>query len=161
MLEVHDAIAALIQVRDLRALLDLSYSRERMMFTLLKQAEWLLETASVAPDREAKVPEFKSKLAELHALVSSRPTANHGLLMEVATIQCELAAAVRANQELTAELRRLGETNRTLHDSLLKTKVELEEANAAWSAAKTMFRGADHFDVVTGAARDVLRARRT
>ncbi len=156
----HDQAALVSELRDVRALLDLSYARERAAFSVINRAERLLEGAAIAPDREAELPEFRTALGELRTLVSSRPTPNHGLMVELAALRCELTAAKTVNQEIATENRRLLDQVAAQKLAISKLSAEHAEADAAWKAARQMFHDARNFDVTIQAAQELLRARR-
>lgn len=108
------------EANEMRALLDLSYARERALAGALLRARQMLEGAAVAPANETKIKGVLTLCDEVLATLSKPAAPPEGLFIRHAKLVCELAGAAKAVEllrtELTSESRKLSELTETNRD---------------------------------------------
>lgn len=118
---------------ELRALLDISYGRERALLTALNALMWLSEGAAFAPDRQAEAASAMSAARDAIDAAARSATPNHGLLLGYLTLTAE-------HEALRAHTNTLTDLLRTASEELARVRVEIESASAQRDEAVAVAR---------------------
>lgn len=145
---------------ELRAHLDLGYTRERGLFAALRAARSLLEGAAVAKDKE---DQFQPTLALIDSAlqVVTRPRAPVlGLLVNHAVVQAQKEAAVVSNNGLQEELRAAAKTIADLRTEASQLAQHVRQLEAEKSALLRLIQDDEVAERVMEAGRQLMEKPR-
>lgn len=91
-------------ILELRALLDLSYAREKELANGLVQVRALIDGAALAPAMEASAEVVTANIDAVIELLAEPPAPPEGLFIKHAMLVCELTGAKSANEYLRRQL---------------------------------------------------------
>lgn len=146
-------------VAELRALLDLSYARERALVDSLRGFQFLHEGAAIAPDREAKAKSICATAEKLLRELTESPLPNHGLFADYARVSAEHKAALSLNAALNQTLTNAIKQTGDLHSQVHALHARVMEAEASRDAVVVLLNRADLTDTVIAAVRDLVKSR--
>lgn len=148
------------QIAELRALLDLSYARERALITSVNGLLFLREGAALAPDREQKAAEIEGQVRETLRGLTEQPVPNHGLFADYARLAADHAAAMHLNATLNAKVNQLSDYVNKVVQASNDARLREIESEAKVEALTRLLNRPDLVEAVMDAARAHAQSRR-
>lgn len=144
------------QVNELRALLDLSYARERALVNALVKADNLLDGAAVAKDKEPLAEDTRKAIRDTLDTLRNPPAPPEGLFIRHAKLVCELAGASRAAEYLRTQLETEAQRNANYEVLVRDLRSKNAELKAEQRALRQLIGDPEITERVMEAARQLM-----
>lgn len=128
MMQEHDAAASRLTVQDLRALLDLSYLRERRLLSALTSLLKVTDGAAFSPALEPLVLPAVKEANDAIAELNRTPIRNHGMFAEHTRVCAELKGMQIVNERLRDMLSRQAGMMVRTQDETIRLRSDLTGA---------------------------------